>query len=86
MHFGLLNAPDTGNKLDTFEKMRNWKTWEKKTSGQQHTTCNALGLGIKKKDLDENADYQCYCERKPKNVPSKCAEYGGDCLCNGLVF
>lgn len=35
MHFGYLNAPDSGNKLDTFDKMRQWKTWEKRTWGKQ---------------------------------------------------
>lgn len=86
MHFGYLNAPDTGNKLDTFDKMRQWKTWEKRVFKGQYTACNNKALKIKKKDLDKDADYQCFCERKPKNVPSKCADYGGDCLCNGLVF
>jgi len=86
MHFGLLNAPDTGNKLDTFDKMRQWKTWEIRTDKDQYTTCGHRAVGIKKDELKDGAAYQCWCERKPKNVPSKCAEYGGDCLCNGLVF
>jgi len=83
---GLLNAPDSGNKLDTFEKMRQWKTWEKRTNGDRHTACSNKDMGVKKKDLDKDADYQCWCERKPKFVASKCADYGNDCLCNGLVF
>lgn len=86
MHFGRLNAPDSGAKLDTFDKMRQWKTWETRTSGKQYTTCGHRALGIKKSELEDGAAYQCWCERKPKNVPSRCADYGGDCLCNGLVF
>ena len=86
MHFGLLNAPDSNNKLDTFDKMRQWKTWEKRVQKAQYTSCNHRSMGIKKKDIDQDKDYQCWCERKPKSVPAKCADYGGDCLCNGLVF
>jgi len=29
---------------------------------------------------------QCWCEPEPQEVPTRCAEDGGDCLCNGLVF
>jgi hypothetical protein len=86
MHFGLLNAPDSDKKLDTLEKMRQWKTFEKKTSWKVYTPCTNRAMGVKKKDLEKDAAYQCWCERRPKNVPSKCADYGGNCLCNGLVF
>lgn len=65
--------------------MRQWKTFEAKTSGKVYSTCTPRTMGLKKKDLDK-ADYQCWCERRPKAVPAKCADYGGDCLCNGLVF
>lgn len=86
MHFGRLNAPDSGAKLDTFEKMRQWKTWERKVTNKQYTLCSNNAMGVKSKDLEKDTDYQCWCERKPKAVPAKCADYGGDCLCKGLVF
>lgn len=27
-----------------------------------------------------------FCEPKPREVPATCANDGGDCMCNGLVF
>lgn len=82
---GYLNAPDSGNKLDTLEKMREWKTFEKRSDGKSFLPCTATDMGLGPNELEER-DYQCWCEPTPQPVPAKCADYGGDCLCNGLVF
>jgi hypothetical protein len=50
-----------------------------------YTTCDRKTFNLPDEFL-KDIDLQCYCERKPKVVPSLCAEYGGDCLCNGVVF
>jgi hypothetical protein len=85
MHFGLLHAEDSGKELTTFDEMNQWKTLKKRTWRRNWSSCSRKTFG-KKNDWMEELDFQCWCERKPKNVPSLCAEYGGDCLCNGLVF
>ena len=51
---GLARAPDTGNELfnddgveyEEFKKMRQWKTWEKKSDGKSFVECTPLGMGV----------------------------------------
>jgi hypothetical protein len=39
LHMGYSKAPDSGNDLDTFEKMREWRTHDKKTDARMFSTC-----------------------------------------------
>lgn len=54
--------------------------------------CTAIGMGVNPSELNDfkkgenDVGVQCWCEPEPAPIPSKCADYGGDCLCNGLVF
>jgi len=48
---GLARAPDTQNKLDTIEKMREWKTWERKSDGKSYVECNAVGMTVDPSEL-----------------------------------
>jgi hypothetical protein len=85
IHFGLARAPDTGKDLNTLEKMREWKSWTKKSEGKQYVECTGIGMGVDQAEMG-NTEKQCFCEPKPQPVPAKCADYGGWCRCNGLVF
>jgi hypothetical protein len=71
--------------------MREFKTWERFSEGKSYVECTALGMGVNPSEVEDisgkdDAAVQCWCEPKPQPVPAKCADYGGDCLCNGLVF
>lgn len=35
---------------------------------------------------NEHVPMQCFCEPEPQVVPTTCADDGGDCLCDGVVF
>jgi hypothetical protein len=86
-HLGLANNPITGAEMDTFDKMRQFKTFEKRTYKGKWSECLPETFGLPHDFLHEHdVAMQCWCERKPRNVPTLCANYGGDCLCNGLVF
>lgn len=87
MHYGLLKSPASGADLGTLTDMRQWKTFETRTQGSEWTSCEHKSFGLPgRKDFMPDTDFQCWCERKPKPVPTYCADYGGDCLCSGLVF
>lgn len=93
-YMGRRTAKDSGKELTTLDEMREWAVAAKRTNKANWSECSLKTFSRQEKkdafgDLKEpiaDDDFQCFCERKPKNVPSKCAEYGGDCLCNGLVF
>jgi len=65
--------------------MREWQTYEKVSDGREWVTCAHPDFGLTEEPSPEQRK-QCWCERKPKDVPTSCANDGGDCLCNGLVF
>lgn len=85
MHYGLLKNPISGADLSTLQDMRLFKTVETKTAKSVWTSCENKSFGLPK-DFMADTDFQCFCERKPKPVPTLCADYGGKCLCSGLVF
>jgi len=65
--------------------MREWNTYEKVSDGKEWVTCTHTDFGLGK-EPDPEQRKQCWCEPKPMDVPTTCANDGGDCLCNGLVF
>merc|ERR1712072_1512930 len=79
----LFEAPDDKKELKTFKDMRNWNTFEKESDGRAWVTCNDMEFGLAEKSKHR---MQCYCEPTKKIVPTTCADDGGDCLCNGLVY
>jgi len=85
VYYGFEEAPDSGADLDTFEKFRQWKSYTKVHHGDEWTNCNHLEFGLGS-EPSRGTPKQCWCEPEPREVPSFCAEDGGDCLCNGAVF
>lgn len=45
--------------------------------------CDATTFGG---DKLNGARHQCWCEPRPINVPTICADDGDECMCNGYVF
>jgi len=85
VYYGYEEAPDTNDALDTFAKFRQWKTYTKVHRGDEWTNCNHMDFGLSS-EPDWRKPKQCWCEPEPREVPSYCAEDGGECLCNGLVY
>jgi hypothetical protein len=92
---GYKNRPDNGAEITTFEGLREFAFLDRKMEGDVWSVCKhntfwkkekRTKFGENWKDFFETTPMQCWCERKPREVPSLCAEYGGDCLCNGLVY
>ena len=78
---GAVNDPLTGKRLETFDEMRQWATKSKKTVDWADCTPSEFG-GASHGGKPE----QCWCEPEPQPVPTRCAEDGDYCLCNGLVY
>lgn len=85
IHYGFLESPDNNATIKNFDEMREWQTWEKISEGKEWTTCTHADFGLREEPWPEQKK-QCFCEPKPKDVPTTCANDGGECLCNGLVF
>jgi hypothetical protein len=85
MYIGLRDDPLTGESLDTFDKLRTWKTATRKASGQTEVTCTYNNFGLKE-DFFPDKEKRCWCEWEPKKYPHYCAAEGGDCMCKGNVF
>lgn len=81
MYFGPTKRPDNGAEIKNFDDMRQWRTIAKETDNW--TMCSAQDFGS---DPWPNQEKQCWCEPKPQYEPSKCADEGEDCLCNGWVM
>jgi hypothetical protein len=85
IHYGQLQAPDNNSTLATFDEMREWETWAKRSEGYEWTTCKHDEFGLTE-EPNKGTQKQCWCEPTPKYIPSHCGDDGSDCLCNGLVF
>ena len=83
LYIGAANANDTGDRLENFNDFRTWKYFSKKTT--DWNDCNLATFGVKE-DPYPDMKKQCWCEPEPQEVPTRCAEDGGDCLCNGLIY
>ena len=83
LYIGAANAYDTGDRIENFNDLRTWKHFTKKTDDWADCTMASFGV---QNDLYKDFKKQCWCEPEPQEVPTRCAEDGGDCLCNGLVF
>jgi hypothetical protein len=79
--FGLAVRPDNGAKIETFDEMREWRSISAESSDWQ--TCSEAEFGT---DPLPGVEKQCYCEVKPEDETSRCADEGEDCLCNGNVY
>jgi len=78
---GAINDPLTGSRLETFDDMRLWASKSKEVNDWADCTGSEFGG-----DTYKGKNEQCWCEPKPQEVPTRCAEDGDDCLCNGLVY
>lgn len=86
LYMGLVNANDTGKRIDTFDELRQYQFVQKKGENNWlNCRSNDFGIDINNDPFGEEQK-QCWCEAKPQNVPTKCADDGGDCLCNGYVY
>lgn len=79
--YGPSVRPDNGQKIETFEELREWRTVSSESDDWQ--SCSAVEFGS---DPMPGAEKQCYCEVKPSYEPSRCADEGDDCICNGHVY
>lgn len=80
--YGLLNDKLSGKRIEDFNSLRNWNTISKSANGT--VVCNTETFG---QDPHSGLDKQCFCEPKPKYVPTRCAvRKGNKCLCNGDVY
>lgn len=81
MWFGLAVRPDNEANIETFDEFREWRTIAIEKEGWQ--TCSVAEFGA---DPGPGRPKQCWCELKPRYTPSRCADEGDDCLCNGHVY
>lgn len=63
--------------------MRIWKSWKKKSSGNDFLYCDTIEFGA---EHNPDIPMQCFCEPKIQEVPTTCANDGENCMCNGLVY
>ena len=63
--------------------MRMWKTTGKDVSQEDWSDCSVAGFNGN--DPWQGKKKQCWCEEKPSYTATRCADDGGDCLCNGYV-
>lgn len=85
MYIGLRDDPLTGAPLDTFDKLRTWKTATRSATGETEVTCTYNNFGLTE-DFFPDKEKRCWCEWQPQRLPHYCAADGGDCLCKGNVF
>jgi len=76
--YGATVAPDDKKPIDTWEKMREWKTLSKES--EEWMSCTDASFGG---DPWADQEKQCWCEDKPAYKPWKCADEGDECLCDG---
>lgn len=82
---GYTKAPDTGDRIESFDKLRQYKHAEKEVE-DNWITCSPAGFGLEKDLWGEDVGKQCWCEPEPYKAPNKCADEGGECLCEGHVY
>lgn len=76
--YGPSIALDDKKPIDTWDKMREWKTLTKES--EEWMSCTDANFGG---DPAPDQEKQCWCEDKPAYKPWKCAEEGDECLCDG---
>lgn len=79
--FGLQARPDNGAKIEGFDELREWRTYSAESDDWQ--ACSSVEFGS---DPMPGAEKQCFCEVKPQEEASRCADEGDECICNGHVY
>jgi hypothetical protein len=75
--YGPSVRPDDKKPIDTWDKMREWKTVTKES--EEWMSCTDANFGS---DPWPEQQKQCWCENKPAYKPWKCAEEGDECMCD----
>lgn len=83
---GAKYRPDNGKKIETLDQMRKFMTADTKSHIGENYVVKCEPSYFHYFDPHPGKEKQCFCERKPKYVPRRCALDGGECICAGHIL